>query len=424
MVETITNIIDAVLWIGFLLIFHKSKRTKVQIMAGSLFAIIGLIINIELISGSALYSSVTFWIDLGILILYSAYELEGKWYWKGFTILLYDICLFSCNFFCLLLFTTIFQIETNELIDAGGTWRWCFLLSSKSLLLAVCLIILYLKDKFANLIKWTYFILVLPALIIGIVSLLMRTIADIYCTSGDMINIIWLICLVSILFVICVVLLSALMREKEQKIQNRMLKQQMDAQEKIYSRQYKSFREVRKYQHDLKHKMIVVEQLLFQNDSAGAEIYLKKFLQEIEDIDVLNHEETVWKTLLSIKAEKAKELDINYEADIRDKGLKRIDPVDICIVLGNLLDNAIEAEEKVTESRAIKVKIREEKIVYILVANKIVNLDIPKGHFRTTKGCADMHGFGLECIQEVVHRYNGVCELALKDGWFQVEILF
>lgn len=424
MVDIIANVADAVIWVCFLLNFHTSKKSKTRVWAGSLLAIAGLIINIELLSGTVLYSSVTFLIDLGILMLYAVFVLEGTWYCKVFTILLYNICLFSCNFFCILFFTIVLQIEMKELIDTEGMWRWCFLLSSKGVLLVLCLITLYLKEKFASLAKWSYLTLVLPVLTIGIVSSLMQILVDFYKASRDILQIVWLMCLISALFVICVVLLRVSMREKEQKFQNRMLRQQLEAQERIYERQYKCLREVRKYQHDLKHKMVVVEQLLLQNNAVDAEVYLRKFLQETEKIDALSREETVWKTLIAIKAERARELGIDYEADVRDKGFKRIDPVDICIVLGNLLDNAIEAEEKVTEGREIKVKIREEKMVYIQVKNRVTKTDVSPKHFMTTKESVDMHGFGLSCIREVVSKYNGAYEFEQRDGWFQAEILF
>lgn len=424
MLDLLINIVDSTMWVLFLLLFHKSKRTKPQLIAGTIISILMLVINIEITGNLVIYSSYTFLIDCTILFLYTQYFLHEKWYWKLFTILLYDICIFSCNFLCVVIFTNLFRVDMNELLMGRKGWRWCFLIAAKLMLLLLCGVMLYYKRKLKDLKKWVYLYLALPVLIILIVSRLMQILTCFYSINGNIVSIIWLICLISVLFVICFFLLFADVKAREEKIQNKMLRQQISIQEQIYGQQYKSLREVRRLQHDLKHSLVVVEQLLIEKDSIGAEKYLRKFLQNLEGVDGFDCGETVWRTLLSIKRDRAKASGICCEIDIKEKGLKKLDVVDICILLGNLLDNAIEAEEKIQGCRIIKIMIREEGLVYIQVKNRITeSIDFSIENLITTKTNVNLHGFGILCVKEIVKKYNGICEFEKIDDWFQADII-
>lgn len=424
MLDLFINVVDSAMWVLFLLLFHKSKRAKPQMAVGTIASISALVMNIEITGRLAIYSSYTFLIDVAILFLYTLYFLQEKWYWKLFTILLYDICIFSCNFLCIVIFTNVFNIDVNELLMNETGWRWCFLIAAKLMLLFLCAVMLHYKKKLSSLKKRVYLYLALPVLIILIISRLMQVLLYFYSTSGNIVNVIWLMSLISLLFFICFFLLFADVKAREEKVQNEILKQQICIQEQIYGQQYKSLREVRRLQHDLKHSLVVVEQLLIEKDVTGAEAYLRKFLQSLEGVDGFDYGETVWRTLLSIKQDRAKAGGICCEIDIKEKGLKKLDAVDICILLGNLLDNAIEAEEKVQDYRVIKVMIREEGLIYVQVKNRIAEeADDSIENLATTKTNAGLHGFGILCVREIVKKYNGTCEFGKAGDWFQADII-
>lgn len=424
MLELFINVVDSTMWVLFLLLFHRSKRSISQTIVGTIASISALVVNIEIAGKLTIYSSYTCIIDVTILFLYVLYFLREKWYWKLFTILLYNICIFSCNFLCIVVFTNIFPVDVNDLLINGKGWRWGFLITAKFILLFLCTVMLYYKKRLGSLKKWVYLYLTLPVLIILIVSRLMQVLLYFYRTNGNILSVVWLMSLISLLFLICFFLLFADAKAQEEKIQNEILKQQICTQEQIYSQQYKNLRAVRRLQHDLKHSIVVVEQLLIEKDVIKAEAYLRKFLQSLEGVEGFDYGEKVWKTLLSIKQDRAKAGNIHCEVDIKEKGLKKMDAVDICILLGNLLDNAIEAEEKIQNNRIIKVMIREEGLIYIQVKNRIAeNINYLIKNMASTKSNAGLHGFGILCIKEIVKKYNGTCEFGQIGDWFQVDII-
>ena len=104
-----------------------------------------------------------------------------------------------------------------------------------------------------------------------------------------------------------------------------------------------------------------------------------------------------------------------------------IGAVDLYAILGNAMDNAIEAVEKFedTEKRQIDVMIYKQQNFLIMnfinpIAEKLVfDEDLPV----TTKGDKRFHGFGLRSIWHLVKKYDGTLNISEEDGCFSLKIL-
>lgn len=94
-------------------------------------------------------------------------------------------------------------------------------------------------------------------------------------------------------------------------------------------------------------------------------------------------------------------------------------------VLGNLLDNAIEACQKCGEERYIHLQIRNVKKIFIL---RLKNSSIkePKcrgGRFLTDKKDTNAHGMGVEQVKRIVSKYGGDIEFRYDSEHFEVNII-
>ena len=111
-----------------------------------------------------------------------------------------------------------------------------------------------------------------------------------------------------------------------------------------------------------------------------------------------------------------------------DKNIRGLTQTELCCVLGNLLDNAIEAELKLSKAqRKIEIKIvMIEEVLDILIRNRIaesVLQDVQKvKNIGTTKQDAENHGFGLKSVREIVKKYDGFMDLYEDSGCFCVHI--
>ena len=104
----------------------------------------------------------------------------------------------------------------------------------------------------------------------------------------------------------------------------------------------------------------------------------------------------------------------------------KVNTEDICICLGNLLDNAIEACKKLKEERKIALKIRvDRKNLIIIISNPYEEARIlEENNYLTTKREKERHGFGLNIVKKIADRYDG--EVLIEDTGqeFTVTVFF
>ncbi|MGI5968508.1 MAG: sensor histidine kinase [Lachnospiraceae bacterium] len=186
------------------------------------------------------------------------------------------------------------------------------------------------------------------------------------------------------------------------------------------------YRQMRGVKHDLKHHIQTMKAHLIMNQYKELEEYLNEL---DEDLDIVD---TVIKTgniridaVLNSKLAVARARGININAKAIVPAELEINEVDICVIIGNLLDNAIEAceKEKEKDKQFIRVYIDILKQqLYIYISNSMTN-DIQKsgGRYITTKDGS--HGFGLLRIDRVVKKYGGYLNRQHEEGVFATEIM-
>ena len=186
------------------------------------------------------------------------------------------------------------------------------------------------------------------------------------------------------------------------------------------------YRQMRGVKHDLKHHIQTMKAHLIMNQYKELEEYLNEL---DEDLDIVD---TVIKTgniridaVLNSKLAVARARGININAKAIVPAELEINEVDICVIIGNLLDNAIEAceKEKEKDKQFIRVYIDILKQqLYIYISNSMAN-DIQKsgGRYITTKNGS--HGFGLLRIDRVVKKYGGYLNRQHEEGVFATEIM-
>ncbi len=129
--------------------------------------------------------------------------------------------------------------------------------------------------------------------------------------------------------------------------------------------------------------------------------------------------------ILNSKISLAKSKDITVECDAHIPVKLKMSEIDLCCIIGNLFDNAIEASVKLPEDqRIIRVYMDMKGVqLYISFTNFTATKKMAKvgGLFHSTKG--EGHGFGLVRIDNIIERLNGYLSRNSEDGAFTTEIL-
>ena len=107
----------------------------------------------------------------------------------------------------------------------------------------------------------------------------------------------------------------------------------------------------------------------------------------------------------------------------------RLNDVELCVVVGNLLDNAIEGVSRMNQSEKKEIDLRFQRslnISYIICRNPVdLSTIVPKGDgFLTSKNDKSLHGIGLKSVKNIVEKAGGTVNCYVENNDFKVLIQF
>ncbi len=185
--------------------------------------------------------------------------------------------------------------------------------------------------------------------------------------------------------------------------------------------------QLRRMRHDIKNQLDVVKSLINENDFSNelANNYLEQYSDRFMKLErLIDTDNAIVNAVVNSKLVECSKENIRINTTIQNR-LKRIDDIDMCSLMGNLLDNAIEAQEKVAEDkRYIEVNmLNDDDVLYISVKNAItVSVLENNKDLSTIKADKKSHGLGTKIIKDIVEKYNGSIDYYEEEGFFCCDI--
>lgn len=226
----------------------------------------------------------------------------------------------------------------------------------------------------------------------------------------------------ALIFVLLEYLLQRIMKREEDKTiiyQNKLMKQQMDEIENIYMT-------MRGWRHDYHNHLQSLKGYLSLNKVDQTKNYLNELETDLDSIDTLYHSGNLQlDSILNAKLAIAEKGQIRIHCDASIPPQLHVSDLDLCVILGNLLDNAIESCRKIKDpdERFIRVYIGIlKKQLYISITNATSETVKQRtDHYFTTK--RGDHGHGLKRVDQVVKKYDGYLNRQNEPGVFATEIV-
>lgn len=312
------------------------------------------------------------------------------------------------------------KIPLTEIYQKMTLYRVLAIISSKTLLLLIVIIINKLFSKKRTLQRKYLFVLFSVTTILFFVTVLI-TFMEI---RNQALNSVIPILLFAVMLILLMVIFFGTFKlteyyENQEELKLTALKNQM--LEKSMNETEQTFMLWKKRMHDYKHNIANLITLADNNDLDGIKAHLqsenkllaKKLFYYKTGNDTVD-------TILNIKQRTAEDKGIAFiiNAEIPEKC--PVSSVHFASVLGNLLDNAIEASVD-EESPFIEVKIKPVKsCLMIVVSNKCTRSNVK---FETTKSDKLLHGIGIYSIKQTVKEYKGTFAADHTDGIFNAEIM-
>ncbi|MBQ8835347.1 MAG: sensor histidine kinase [Oscillospiraceae bacterium] len=209
-------------------------------------------------------------------------------------------------------------------------------------------------------------------------------------------------------------------------IDKRIAAYQRELIETHYQEVENMYRQIRGWRHDYRNHIQMMKVLAANGDMDGIKAYLDELDTDLNTVDtVVKTGNAMADAILNSKISLARSRNITVQCDAHIPVQLKMSELDLCCIIGNLFDNAIEASCQLPEEqRMIRVYMDMKGTqLYISFTNFTSTKKLAKvgKRFRTTKG--DGHGFGLVRIDNIIERLDGYLSRNSEDGAFTTEIL-
>ena len=225
-------------------------------------------------------------------------------------------------------------------------------------------------------------------------------------------------------------LYNQMLKSLSQKYENEILKHKI----KIYYNQLEtalySEKQVKALRHDMKHHMNELKLMAIKYGIVEIQNYINSMEEFIQNPnEIVSSGNTEIDSVLNYMLQRAKEelCTVNIKVQIPEAVSHSFD---INVILGNLLENAIEAAS-MTEEKYLDLYMQLKKgVLKIKVENSFIGKIAfhsdgasREKHLATTKKDKDQHGIGLSNVKKIVEKYNGVMDINSVDNRFSIKLI-
>lgn len=356
---------------------------------------------------------------LALIVIFSlsiSYHIELKM--KIVFSILYAVLLTLVNFISLYI---LYPFNAANLGVSNPVNIAEYVILSKSVLLSclimfvIILIIRFVVKRRSFPLHYRYYLLFLT---IPAISIYQVNVLSMYSEK----NMYYFISIFSFLFlnVFIMYILDNMIEKFQLMHENMQLQDQMDYQDANYEKTVHSFKQIKRIIHDTHQQFLYIEQCIEKNELAEAKQHIQTTLNKVEDAyQRVNTGNLVVDALVTnaLNIGQANGIQIDTQLQLYSQHIQ-IERYDLCVVLGNMLDNAIEASKKIkiAEDRYILIKIQSSSShLSIHILN---HMEQGAGQLQSQKLNPDYHGIGLTNIDRICDKYGGNMTIESKHQVF------
>ena len=364
---------------------------------------------------------------IGALIISICFALSLKkqhWIWSMFSALLYLIVIMLSSSLVFTVFSMFIDNIDVSVYGEQSHLRIIYLLICKLVHLAFyrLLLLLFKKEKSLDLKNGilSFAFTVATAFALG---LLMKIIS--LSPDGKSDTQIFVLALILILLnIILYLMIYQVQNLVKNKYELLLLQDRIDFEKSRVEEATTIWQNIRKTKHDIQNHFSVLSGHLKKGDTKACEAYIAKLYNTINNMGTLIQSgNSVIDYLINSKLTNLNGVEVlvsGYVGDYSD-----IDDVDLACVLGNILDNAIEAQSQLSEERRIELLFFNKKSSRIIICKNSISKSVLKNNPKliSTKKSPEQHGIGHQVVETTVRKYDGIVEYFENNGMFGVQIL-
>lgn len=322
-------------------------------------------------------------------------------------------CLYVLNEMLIFGLFSMFQIDAQTIMSFGYSRSISIIISHMLLWLCV-LIVLTITQRRRTAITLTFLLTLAPGYIAGIVLGLS------FCKqvlSGDQgMSVPVLVSAIGLLYLNIVIILYAerAKNASDQKLQAELAEHHYAMQEQYYAQLRSEQEETRAMFHDINKYMQAMRTLAAEANAAEVNQMMAETQELFKSLTtVVDVGNSVVSTILNEYREITEDADIPFDFDVSVPPNLGISAVDLYVLLGNTLDNAIEACQSLpAEDRYIRIQLRTyHNILFYQIENPYA-----KNYLQRSRGKS--HGYGLQNVRKCVEKHNGYMSISQNENKF------
>ena len=272
--------------------------------------------------------------------------------------------------------------------------------------------------------RYCFLILIFGLLAYVVMSLLLGMVqTQSYVAMQSAVLLAWLLLVICVVAVICIFVTVSHYQQAEQR--NALLRTTNELMVSNYQKLNANQQVTRKQVHDFQNHLQILQEFASTDNTQELRRYLDTLMSAPrEKLSLCNCGNDVIDAIINCKAVDARAKEIDFQFDVQVLPAFLLDPVDICAILSNQIDNAFEACQKIPDlgKRKVTVKIwlQNDNMVFFQVKNTVrENPFLSNPELQTTKGNAgNIHGFGIQNIRDTCAKYGGELSNVFQDDMF------
>lgn len=201
------------------------------------------------------------------------------------------------------------------------------------------------------------------------------------------------------------------------------LEQIMERESENYRAIAGSYAEIRNIKHDLRNQVAVLNDLLKDNKYTEAKQHINQLYNDVEKVtSVCYTGNSAVDSIINLKGDYARSRNISFMSKIKVTSID-FETISVCRILGNALDNAIEACERIDiDEKCVCIAMHQlDNKMIIEIENTSLPVDV--NNLITSKKNKEAHGIGMQSIRQTVESMNGYVSCNYENGYFSIKIV-
>lgn len=393
----------------------KSARGKLVYLCGSVF-------GAALVAFLNTFTTVEWWLSIVYIaywFLYSLFFIEGKVLSKLLAAVISDVVIIGTSNLVSGMASIAIKTDIEALYAQTSLLRILLILFCQIINFFFFSLILKFADKTILQMNKREWALIISVFLITILSLGLIHIVLSGNSLTDASSVILMLVEIGLVLLNIICLYITISLNRSNRIAEELkLKEQQHQHNIQYAEAVRGqYEEIRSIRHDMKQHLTAVNALQLAGKYESAQKYISNISEQIEKIEMLmdvgsDFVNAILNSKLSLAKSKGIEVLCNSSSDVSG-----ISEYDLCSLIGNMLDNAIEAAEKIPGSAVVEVSILSDRYkLMITVSNSIPRTVLGENSgLATTKSDPGLHGFGVKSIKAIAEKYNGSVDYYEED---------